>query len=87
MPTLKSEKYLAKNYQVHTVSIAGFANTAPCSSADNIMPQVKTELLSYIKDNKLQKSILMGHSLGAFLSYSLAIDNEKLFILDTYSLL
>jgi len=75
----KSERYLAKNYQVHTVSIAGFAKTAPCSAADNILPQVKSELLSYIKHHKLQKTILMGHSLGAFLSYSLAIDNEDLF--------
>jgi pimeloyl-ACP methyl ester carboxylesterase len=75
----ESENHLAENYQVHTLSIAGFANTAPCSSAENILPQVKSELLSYIKKNKLQKSILMGHSLGAFLSYSLAIDNEELF--------
>jgi len=75
----ESEKHLAKKYQVHTISIAGFANTSPCSSADNILPQVKSELLTYIKQNKLQKSILMGHSLGAFLSYSLAIENEKLF--------
>ena len=75
----ESEKYLAKNYQVHTVNIAGFANTAACSSADNILPQVKFELISYIKQHKLQRSILIGHSLGAFLSYSLAIDHEKLF--------
>jgi len=75
----ESERYLAKNYQVHTISIAGFANTAPCSFASNILPQVKAELISYIKQNKLQKSILIGHSLGAFLSYSLVIDNEQLF--------
>ena len=69
----KTAHNLAKNYQVHTISIAGFANTAPCAAADNIMPQVKSELLSYIK------TILIGHSLGAFLSFSLAIDNEALF--------
>ncbi len=75
----KTAHNLAKNYQVHTISIAGFANTAPCAAADNIMPQVKSELLSYIKTNGLQKTILIGHSLGAFLSFSLAIDNEALF--------
>ncbi|MBA6363502.1 alpha/beta hydrolase [Colwellia sp. BRX8-8] len=75
----KSEEYLAKNYQVHTVSIAGFATTAPCPSADNIIPAVKSELLSYIQKHQLQKSVLIGHSLGAFLSYSLAIKNEALF--------
>jgi len=75
----KSERYLSKNYQVHTVSIAGFAKTAPCTAADNILPQVKSELLSYINHQKLEKPILMGHSLGAFLSYSLAIDNDDLF--------
>jgi N-formylmaleamate deformylase len=74
-----SEKYLAKRYQVHTVSIAGFAKTAACASADNILPKVKSELLNYIKHHNLQKSILIGHSLGAFLSFSLAIDNEQLF--------
>lgn len=75
----ESEKYLAKNYQVHTVSIAGFAKTAACSAAENILPQVQSELVNYIKHHKLQKTILIGHSLGAFLSYSLAIDNEQLF--------
>ncbi|TWX56248.1 alpha/beta hydrolase [Colwellia hornerae] len=74
-----SEKYLAKTYQVHTVSIAGFAKTKPCAGANNIMPRVKIELLSYIKQHKLLKPILLGHSLGAFLSYSLAIENEALF--------
>jgi pimeloyl-ACP methyl ester carboxylesterase len=75
----QSEKYLAKNYQVHTVSIAGFAKTKACADADNILSQVKSELLSYIEHHKLQKSVLMGHSLGAFLSYSLVIENETLF--------
>ena len=75
----ETEQYLAKNYQVHTVSIAGFANEAPCLAANNILPQVKEDLFSYIESKKLQKPILMGHSLGAFLSYSLAIEHENLF--------
>jgi len=75
----ETEHYLAKNYQVHTVSIAGFASEAPCLAADNILPQVKEDLFRYIERNKLQKPILMGHSLGAFLSYSLAIEHENLF--------
>ncbi len=75
----ETEQYLAKNYQVHTVSIAGFASEAPCLSADNILPQVKKDLFSYIERKQLQKTILIGHSLGAFLSYDLAIENENLF--------
>jgi pimeloyl-ACP methyl ester carboxylesterase len=75
----QSERYLAKNYQVHTVSIAGFAKTAPCLAANNIILQVQAELLNYIKIQQLDKPVLMGHSLGAFLAYRLAIEESELF--------
>ncbi len=75
----ESYKYLAKSHEVHTVSIAGFGRTAACSFASNIIPQVKSELLDYVKFKQLNQPVLIGHSLGAFLSYSLAIEDSELF--------
>ena len=72
-------KPLSKHYQIHKVNISGFAGKVPCSENENILPQVKLELENYIHQQQLIKPILMGHSLGAFLSYWLAIDNPNTF--------
>ena len=66
--SLKSD--LSKNYQVHTVNIAGFASTAAIENPSIAM--VKQQLLDYIKANKLQKPAVIGHSLGGFLGFWLA---------------
>jgi pimeloyl-ACP methyl ester carboxylesterase len=61
---------LSKNYQVHTISIAGFASTA--AIADPSLSAVKQQLLAYIDTHKLHKPAVIGHSLGGFMSLWLA---------------
>ncbi|OBP16754.1 alpha/beta hydrolase [Rheinheimera sp. SA_1] len=61
---------LSKTHQLHLVSIAGFAGQPAIEGA--LLPVVKTELLDYIKTEKLQRPAIIGHSLGAFLAYDLA---------------
>jgi pimeloyl-ACP methyl ester carboxylesterase len=61
---------LSKTYQLHLVSIAGFAGQPAIEGA--LLPVVKTELLDYIKTKQLQRPAIIGHSLGAFLAYDLA---------------
>ncbi len=66
------EKHLARRYQVHTLSLAGFAGTPHI--AEPSLTKVKKELMAYIEKESLLKPALIGHSLGGFLAMSLTID-------------
>jgi N-formylmaleamate deformylase len=69
---------LSKNYQCHTLTLAGFSGQPPLKSIDTLYVEAfKTEIIRYIKDKKLKKVILIGHSLGGFLSQKIAIDQPK----------
>lgn len=61
---------LASEYQLHLISIAGFAGK-PAIEGD-LLPKVKQELLQYIAQQKLDKPAVIGHSLGAFMAFNLA---------------
>ncbi|GAB60578.1 alpha/beta fold hydrolase [Rheinheimera nanhaiensis] len=61
---------LASDYQLHLISIAGFAGK-PAIEGD-LLPKVKQELLQYIAQHQLQRPAIVGHSLGAFMAFNLA---------------
>lgn len=54
-------------YTLHVISLPGFAGT-PAIETTEYLKTMRDELIAYIKDNKLKKPILVGHSLGGFLS-------------------
>jgi pimeloyl-ACP methyl ester carboxylesterase len=60
------ERY-KKNYQCHVISLPGFAGQPPVER-EEYLKSMRDELISYIKESKLKKPILIGHSLGGFLS-------------------
>ncbi|OKY27188.1 alpha/beta fold hydrolase [Thalassotalea sp. PP2-459] len=64
---------LSKQYQVHQLAIAGFGKNKACSKADAIYPQAIQEIKGYITNNKLQKPIMIGHSMGGLMSFQLAL--------------
>ncbi|MEP4891604.1 MAG: alpha/beta hydrolase [Aliiglaciecola sp.] len=61
---------LLPQYEVHLVSIKGFANT-PASGNFSIANLVQ-DLVSYIDENDLQKPDVIGHSLGGLTGFVLA---------------
>lgn len=61
---------LAGQYQLHLISIAGFAGTTAIDG--DLLPTVKHELLQYIAQQQLTKPAIVGHSLGAFMAFYLA---------------
>jgi pimeloyl-ACP methyl ester carboxylesterase len=58
-------------YQCYILTLAGFAGE-PAFRNDSILYTVKNEIASYIKENKLEKPVIVGHSLGAFVALWLA---------------
>lgn len=75
---------LGANYQYHQVSYAGFNGIDPID-----MPwyeTIKEDLKTYMVDNKLGKTIIIGHSMGGMLAMELAAESpelvEKLILVD-----
>ncbi|MBO2012328.1 alpha/beta fold hydrolase [Hymenobacter negativus] len=62
-----------KQYQCHIITLAGFGGSAPAATlADPLLPAVRDQLLAYIKTQKLNKPVVMGHSLGGFMALALS---------------
>src|ERR1700712_1350159 len=68
---------LKAHYQLHVLTLAGFAGVPPIDTP--ILKTIKNDLIKYVKDNHLNKPVLIGHSLGAFMSLWVASEEPSLF--------
>ncbi len=59
-------QHLNARYQCHVLTLAGFAGVPAIDGP--ILKTVRDEIINYVTQNKLQKPILIGHSLGSFMS-------------------
>jgi pimeloyl-ACP methyl ester carboxylesterase len=57
---------LKNKYECHILSLPGFAGQKPIN--DPVLETVRGEVISYVKEKKLTNTILMGHSLGGFMT-------------------
>ena len=78
---------LAKTYQCHVVSLAGFAGMAPLDS--NYTQQYLSQIRDYLQTRKLKNVTIVGMNYGGFLA--LQLHNHptvaKLIVVDTYPFL
>jgi pimeloyl-ACP methyl ester carboxylesterase len=72
-PTLS---HLGGKVQAHVLSLAGFGGRAAITAP--LLPTVREELARYLRARRLARPILVGHSLGAFLSFWLAATEPDL---------
>ncbi|MFT3712890.1 MAG: alpha/beta hydrolase [Archangium sp.] len=63
-------EHLKGRYQVHVVEVAGFAGRAPV--AGPLMPLLRTELATYLKEHHLEGAVLVGLMFGASVAWWLA---------------
>lgn len=68
---------LKANYQLHVLTIAGYASVSAIDSP--ILKTVKNELIQYVKENHLNKPVLIGHGLGVFMCLWAASEEPFLF--------
>ena len=60
-------------YECHAVTIAGFAGAPPIRlERDKFLSTIRDDLIAYIRDKKLEKPVVVGHSLGGFLALWIA---------------
>jgi N-formylmaleamate deformylase len=64
------------HYQCHVFTLAGFAGQPPIAAP--MMATIRKELVSYIRERKLERPVIVGHSLGAFLAFWLAATDPDL---------
>lgn len=65
-------------YECHVLTLAGFAGVPIENKEPGMLTRVRTELASYIRDKKLAKPVIVGHSLGGFLALWLASSDPAL---------
>lgn len=66
---------LGTSYQFHFVTIAGFAGQKPIH--DLSIEQLYSDLNHYLITANLNNVIVIGHSMGGFLAYKLALSGSK----------
>jgi len=65
-----------KDYTCYTLTMAGFAGVKPQGNAS--FKNWENEIANYIKDNKIVKPIVVGHSMGGGLALAIASDYPDL---------
>lgn len=65
-----------KDFTCYTLTMAGFAGVK--AQSDPSFENWKTAIATYIKDNKIEKPILIGHSMGGGLALAIAADYPEL---------
>lgn len=64
--------------QCHVLTLAGFAGVAPLApTAGGLLAQAQRQIAAYIADEKLERPVIIGHSLGGFLGLKLASDQPQ----------
>jgi pimeloyl-ACP methyl ester carboxylesterase len=68
--------HLSVHYQVHVLTLAGFAGepSVPGLRLDGI----KDQIIAYVRENQLDRPVIIGHSLGAFLALWIAASAPEL---------
>jgi pimeloyl-ACP methyl ester carboxylesterase len=65
-----------KDFSCYTLTMAGFAGVEPQPNPS--FENWKTAIARYIKDNKIEKPIIIGHSMGGGLALAIAADYPEL---------
>jgi pimeloyl-ACP methyl ester carboxylesterase len=63
---------LSKTYQCHVFSLAGFAGTPAIMADSTWVPRMRDSIIAYVRTKRLNKPIIIGHSLGGNLALDIA---------------
>jgi pimeloyl-ACP methyl ester carboxylesterase len=67
--------HLRERYTCHVLTLAGFAGVPPIRQP--LLPAVKAELARYIAAHRLERPVIIGHSLGGALALDFAADHPE----------
>ncbi len=72
----KTVEVLKDKYTCHVLTMAGFAGVAP--QEDPTFEKWKVAIAQYIRDQKIKKPVIVGHSMGGGLALAIASDYPDL---------
>ncbi len=62
---------LGGNFQCHVLTLAGFG-AAPATRTDPFLPRVRDEIIAYIREQRLDHPVIVGHSMGGLMALWIA---------------
>ena len=68
-------KHFEKKFECHVLTLAGFAGVPP-QKGPFLVP-VREGIVRYIREKKLDRPVVIGHSIGGFLTYDLGIEASE----------
>lgn len=71
-------EHMQAHHRVYALTLAGFDGTQAPAKKTGLMPQTEASLLKLIRERKLDKPVLIGHSLGGTLALAFAEKHSKL---------
>lgn len=70
---------LGDSYEYHVITLPGFAGNNPIKDHEGkYLEKMRDLVLDYIHEQKLQKPVIVGHSLGGFLALTITIAEPEL---------
>lgn len=73
----ETKAIFGKNYTCYTLTMAGFAGVKPQADQTKFKSW-EIAIANYIRDNKIEKPIIIGHSMGGGLALAIAADYPQL---------
>ncbi len=70
--------HLNDRYECHVLSLAGFAGVPACPSSAPFLESTREAIATYIQERKLERPVVVGHSLGGFLALDLGAKHAGL---------
>src|SRR5690349_6528144 len=70
-------EHYREGYQCHILTLAGFAGQ-PAVASNSFLETVCQAITAYIREQKLDKPVIVGHSLGGFIALKLASQEPDL---------
>jgi pimeloyl-ACP methyl ester carboxylesterase len=67
-----------EDYEMHVLSLAGFAGQPPVATDSGWLERIRDEIVKYAGAEQIEKPVLVGHSLGGFLSLWIAATTPEL---------
>lgn len=71
------KKSLARDYRLHLVHVAGFAERAPEGDPATLLERTEAEVIRHLDCRKVTNAAYAGHSMGGFLGLMLAADHPE----------
>jgi pimeloyl-ACP methyl ester carboxylesterase len=69
-------EHYRERYECHVLTLAGFAGQPPIEPP--MLETIRKDIVTYIKEKKLIRPVVVGHSLGGFLAFWIAATNPDL---------